>query len=364
MASDDPMTDTDPLLSTSDVIEQARRPLVIARHRDSVAKVERQITDEMLSTADGRRADDLVVRIADDELYYSRQLGDVLYEQLCLDLEYGEIDENGIGPRILAILANVRARLMAHNHLACSLEDAKSITCGRLGRLLRPADNVTFGSLDLVDGIVVSETQAGEVLSRVKTLARGRGGDPIWHEAGGDPPLSRELEEPLEILPDNQRAEARAKLVADRVRHNFFINVFFRYFDRDTLDPSEISAHPNVLHWLNSIEETPHLYPFMQGQTDTQKLYRLSQLWRKIVQMNELYQRVAQASDHPTYRDRFEDLDTRKRLAILAKERYPARKVDHTFSIATALCPFEKFAEWVQEKVTAKDFVLPPEPKR
>ena len=154
-------------------------------------------------------------------------------------------------------------------------------------------------------------------------------------------------------LPDAQRQQARQRLVADRIRSRFFRHVFLRYFDRDSLGEEEIEAHKTILHWLESISQTPHLYPFMQGQTDSQKVFRLGRLLKKIIQINEMYQRVARASAHPTYRDRFLELGTRDRLAILAREHYPMLKVDSTFLLSTALCPFRTFARWVQANVAA-----------
>ena len=50
----------------------------------------------------------------------------------------------------------------------------------------------------------------------------------------------------------------------------------------------------------------------MQGQTAEQKNWRMRNLLTKVVQLSEIYQRVAQARRHPTYREQFERLDTRE----------------------------------------------------
>lgn len=366
MPDDDPLTDTDPQLSTREVIEQARRPLVIARHREVVSAAELYVTPgylEKVAQSDRTIVGDLLDQLAHDEFFHRLPLREALIQAQCLELEQGACTREEVAGRGALVYLVIGDRLAERHGAPVSIGDLRTLPARHLARLLSNDPGPGFGCIGFTQAAIHTASQGERVLQRVRVLARGEGGDTTWHEAAGDPPLSRELEEPLQALPEEARWEARRRLVADRVRHHFFINVFLKYFDADTLDPREIEAHGTILAWLDSIEETPHLFPFMQGQTDQQKAWRLSQLWRKIVQMNELYQRVDQASRHPSYREAFAELDTRARLAVLAKERYPALKVDDAFAIATALCPFSGFAAWVQEKVGAKDFVLPPEPR-
>ena len=131
------------------------------------------------------------------------------------------------------------------------------------------------------------------------------------------------------------------------------------------LSPEEIGAHRTVLHWLQSISETPHLYPFMQGQSDGQKHFRIQQLLRKIIQLNEIYQRIEHASRHPTYAETFAsgELKATQKLKVMSKDKYPMLPVDNTFTIVTLLCPFEAFARWAQDAVSTDNFV-PPDGKR
>ncbi|MBA3847954.1 MAG: hypothetical protein H0X45_15100, partial [Planctomycetes bacterium] len=175
---------------------------------------------------------------------------------------------------------------------------------------------------------------------------------------------SREQEEPLSALPEAERMQARQLLVRDRIRSRFYRDVFLIYLSPDELDQREVDAHPTVLHFLESVEATGHLYHFMQGQPAQQKAFRLGQLLQKIVQLHEMYARVALATQHPSYRDTFVGLSTRERLASMAKDHYPPLTLSNELTLAALLCPFAEFVRWVQDKTTTSDFVLPPDPKR
>jgi hypothetical protein len=371
MATDTPFEDDlDPLTSTADVIEAARRPMVIKRHRPEVEQIVARVDDAAMDSweapSDQAAAfvEDFVHTIANDERLHNQSLASGMIERLCLEREAGQDSDNGLLQLAIGAYAKVQESLQKRHSTKIPLVEVRSLAARNLNRLLRDNSELSFGHPGLNEGIVVTELQAQRVMATVKRIGRGKGGDSTWAEADGDPPLPREQEEPLESLPPEERREARTKMVRDRIRHRFFKKVFLVYFDVDTLDPEEVAAHRSVLHWLESIEETPHLYPFMQGQTQEQKIFRVQQLWRKIVQLNELYQRIWTASQSSTYAESFEGLDSRRRLSVLAKDRYPACRVDEAFTIATACCPFDRFAEWVQGLVNARDFVLPPEPKR
>ena len=359
--------DQDPLQSTADIIEAARRPLVVARHKDAVLQAMEDVGDALLDVLDDipQLVIDLIHAIADDDSLHSAGVDEGVIEHVCIARENGELAESDLTTTLGVIYRHLQNQLATHQGgVKTSLSDLKTLSCGRIARLNKPVTEWGFGSINLSDALVYTQSQGQQCRASLRLISHADGADPHWQEASGEQALSRELEEPLEHLPDAERRAARLHLVRDRIRHRFFKKVFLIYFDRDTLDPEEIAAHPTILSWLEAIADTPHLFPFMQGQTQGQKIFRLRELWRKVIQLNELYQRVAQASMHPTYREPFAELGTRERLSILANDRYPAIKVDTAFSICTALCPFAVFAKWVQDHVTQKDFVLPPEPKR
>ena len=143
--------------------------------------------------------------------------------------------------------------------------------------------------------------------------------------------------------------------------------MFLNYFDVDTFDPRDGEHYLTILDWLLAIEDTPHLFPFMQGQTEDQKHFRLAHLLNKIVQISELYQRIEQAkhdeNDEATAESVRSSNSSRLAIKALAENRYPPLKISRAFIGSTLLCPFMSFALWVQEKVTNNDFTLPPEPR-
>ena len=150
----------------------------------------------------------------------------------------------------------------------------------------------------------------------------------------------------------------------DRIRSQFFKDVFLGYMAADEFDPKDGEAHPTVLHWLEAIEQTPHLFPFMQGQATGQKQFRLAQLMQKLIQVHEMYARATLAAEHPSYRAAFAGLTTRERLKVMAKDRYPPLVLSPELTLAALLCPFSGLVAWVQDKVAAADFVLPPDARR
>jgi hypothetical protein len=220
-----------------------------------------------------------------------------------------------------------------------------------------------FGSPRLLESLVYTPAIAEAAQATGKRLRKGLAGDKHWQDAAGDPPLSREVEEPLEKLPEAERRAARQLLVRDRIRSAFYRQVFLEYLDRDTLDPRDIEAYPTVLAWLEAVEATPHLFPFMQGQTTAQKIFRLSQLEQKLIQLHEMYARLALASEHPVLKGQFAGKTVRDQLQVMARAHYPPIPVTAELALAVLLCPFAAFVEWAQTRIAEHGFVVPPDPK-
>ncbi len=379
-ASDHSGDDLDPLMSTAEIIEETRRPLMIERHRGVIEEMEASLTDALITgTADNQRLAAILKELeveserarigqslqalADDEHYQDIGLREALIEHLCLLREGHGVEVAALQIHAIGLYRHIRDLIARQHALIPALDELRQLPCNRVGRLLNPIEPV-FGSPLLSEALVLCPPQQDRALATIKRLSRARGGDREWRDDVDPITLDRHEEEPLLKLPAEQRDRARERLIADRVRSRFYRQVFLGYFERDSLSVEEIDAHKTILHWLESIEETPHLYPFMQGQSQGQKIWRLGHLLRKLLQINEIYQRVAIAADHPAYRERFQGTGTRERLGILAADRYPALRMTSEFAVYTVLCPFEAFARWIQNRVTAKDFVLPPEPKR
>lgn len=371
--------DLDPLMTTAEIIEEARRPLLIARHRPVIEEMEGSLGDGLVSgTADNprlaamlreldeeseqRRIQASLRALADDERAQTLDLRQALIELLCLQRENHGVEVASLQLHAIGVYRRIRAMISDLQSLVPSLEDLRTLPVSRLGRLLNPIQP-RFGSPTLAESLVIPPSQVAASMTTIKRISRARGGDTTWEVEDDAPALPRDVEEPLSRLPEAERQVARTRLQRDRARSRFYRRVFLVYFDRDTLSNEERDAHRTILHWLESIEQTPHLYPFMQGLTPGQKRWRLGCLARKILQLNEMYQRLELATQHPTYRDRFASLPSRERLVVLAKDHYPTLPITPEFTAATMLCPFKALAAWVQEKVAAKDFVLPPEPK-
>ncbi|MDA3962493.1 MAG: hypothetical protein PF961_17025 [Planctomycetota bacterium] len=375
-------TDTefeDPLMSTQEIIASARRPVLVARHRELVEDMESNVTDSLVTgssdhprlksmleeldmDSEQTRIHGTLETLASEASYTGMTLREALVEECCLLRENRGIEVARLQLHIIGVFRKLRELLESQHGLIPDLEDLRTLQASRIGRLLNPMP-IEFGSPQIGDCLVITCRQSDKALGAIKTMSRGTGGDKNWVEAAGNPALPREVEEPLRQLEPAAREQARAKLVATKIRSRFFKKVFLQYFNCDELSPEEIDAHQTIFHWLECIRETPHLYPFMQGQTAEQKTWRLSRLLRKIVQLNEIYQRVTRASAHPTYAERFADMSTRERLSVMVKEHFPAAKVDDDFLVQTMLCPFAVFATWVQNKVGNEEFVLPPDPK-
>ncbi len=371
--------DEDSSYSTMDFIAEARRPLLIERHRKLIDEMESSLSDNLITgeadnprlqamlkeleaDSEKQRLERTLRALADDQHYKDMTLRAALTEQLCLWREEGNVEVASLQLHVIGIYRHVRNQVMERQGAPPSLEDLRELPATMLGRLMNPNPPV-FGSPTLSENLVYTPSFADRSMRTIRRLRKAENADSNWTDANGEPSIPREVEEPLDALPETERKAARQLLVRDRIRSSFYREVFLQYLSRDEFDITQ-DDHPSILHWMEAIENTAHLYPFMQGQTTGQKAFRLSHLAQKILQLHEIYARVALASQHPTYRDTFKDKNTRERLAILSKDHYPPLALTSELALATMLCPFKIFVEWVQERVADKDFVLPPDPKR
>lgn len=349
----------DPSPEHFDYVEEARRPIIIARHRDAMSAIEQSLTPADLDAVGAEDGVQLLKDLAERHAEEDDLLADLLIRQACMHKDRNT-EDTVLKARMSGVYRCCRDYSKVRFNLQFELADLRSITGKQLQNLIKN-DPLVFGTTAMHHLLVIPQTLKDKRHRIIKRLRKAQGGDSTWKEAGGEPRLSRSSEAPLMELPEEQRRLARDELIAHSIRSLFFRRVFRLYFERDSLDPNEVASHPTILDWLVSIEETPHLYPFMQGQTQSQKIFRLQRLLVKIIQVNELYQRILRGSQHPTYRDQLQNLNTREKLTILARDRYPALEVDSNFMIASVSCPFAQFARWVQDSVASNDLVLPPE---
>ncbi len=372
--------DPEEQFTTMEFIAEARRPLLIERHRKIIEEMESSLSEQLVTgTADNERLksmleqleldsevariNEIITTLASDNHYKDSTMRGGLADELCLLREQKGVEIATLQLHVIGVYRKVRKLVVARQGDSPTLADLRELPAAMLGRLINPIPP-EFGTPSLSESLVFTPSFSDRCMRTIKRIRRAEQGSSHWEEANGEPPLPRDVEEPLESLPDEERKATRALLIRDRIRSQFYKDVFLRFLSRDELDPKEIEAHPTVLHWLEALESTAHLYPFMQGQTAPQKAFRLSQLLAKIIQIHEIYARVSLASQHPTYRDVFQGKKTRERLAIMVKDHYPVLAMTPELTLSCMLCPFATFIEWVQAHVETQDFVLPPDPKR
>lgn len=371
--------ETDDDVNTVDMIAEARRPILVERHRRMIEEMESGISDAFISGASDNprlqamlgeleapiarnRLHATLTALAEDFHYRAHSVRLALIEEMCLLREHQQVEVAALQLHAMGVYRDLRRLLSAVQGEAPVIGDLRELPCAAVGRLTA-RERPGFGSPRLADAAVYTPSFGERSLRAIKRIRRAEGADSVWEDANGPPALPRDLEEPLAAVPEAERTAARQALIRDRVRSLFFRDVFLVYMGVDEFDP-EAEAYPTILHWLEAIEATPHLFPFMQGQSTGQKTFRLGQLLQKLIQLHEMYARAALAGQHPTYREAFQGMSTRDRLKVLAKDRYPPLVLSPELTLATVLCPFANLATWVQERVAGNDFVLPPDPRR
>jgi hypothetical protein len=286
------------VFSTMEFIAEARRPLLIERHRKIIEEMEASLSD-MLITGDSdnqrlsamlaqleydserARIDEIIKILASDAHYKDATLRGALIEELCLLREQKGVEVATLQLHVIGVYRTVRKLVTPHQGESPSLADLRELPAAQLARLIYPIQP-HFGTPSLAESLVHTITFADRCMRSIKRMRRPEKASPTWEDATREPALPRDVEEPLQRLPEEERRETRKLLICDRIRSQFYRDVFLRFLNRDELEPKEVEAHPTLLHWLEAIESTAHLYPFMQGQTAPQKAYRRTSIpcWR------------------------------------------------------------------------------------
>jgi hypothetical protein len=365
--------------ATVDLIAEARRPLLIARHRELVTEMERSLAPNYISgEVEHRRLQAMLAELdtesetartkrtlkllAEDEHYRDATLQQGLTDFLCLMREEGNVEVAALQMHAIGVYRAIRSRLvLSQGGVAPTLDELRELSTTAIGILLDPPEPV-FGVLGVPQ--VHTRTFISDTLRAIKALRTGDQPGQTWTEEDSAVAVTRADEEQVKNMPEGERAAALAFLIGDRIRSQFYRAVFLDYLSVDTFEPSEAEAHPTVLAWLQSMAETPHLYPFLQGQPTAQKSFRIARLTQKLGQLFEIYARVAQARGDARHRATLAKGTTRECLQYLSRQHYPPIPATPELTLATLLCPFKTFVEFVQTRVQAGDFVLPPDPKR
>ncbi len=370
-------TDVDDF-ATVDLINEARRPILIARHRELVTEMEQTLSEafvvgegegkrfkamieELASESETKRIQRTLKLLIEDEHYRESTLQQALTDYLCLMREDGNVEVAALQMHAIGVYRAVRALVVARQHDAPTLDEVREMSMTGLGTLLEPQTAV-FGRVGASQ--VYTRSFIERTLKTIKHLRQGDRPDTTWHDEDSAAAVTREDEEQVRQMPEAERAQALAFLIRDRIRSRFYRAVFLEYLSADLLEPSEVENHPTVLSWLQSLADTPHLYPFLQGQPDRQKLFRIARLTQKVVQLYEIYARVGLAEMDPRHHASLHGKTTRERLVHLARIHYPPITLSPDLTLAALLCPFAAFVQFVQNHAQASDFVLPPDPKR
>ena len=364
--------------ATIDLINEARRPILIARHRELVTDMEQTLSEafvtgngdgkrfkamieELASESEVRRIQRTLKSLIDDEHNNDLTLQQALTEYLCLLREENNVEVAALQMHAIGVYRAVRALVIARQHDAPTLDELREMSLTGVGTLLDPQTPV-FGRLGGAQ--VYTRSFIERTLKAIKRLRQGDRPDTGWHDEDSATVITREDQAQVMQMPEGERDQAMAFLIRDRIRSRFYRSVFLEYLSPDQFEPSEAEAHPTVLSWLQGLADTPHLYAFLQGQPERQKTFRIALLTQKIVQLFEIYARVAIAESDPRHQAALAGKTTREQLLYLGKIHYPPVSLSPELTLSALLCPFPAFVEFVQQRTQSSDFVLPPDPKR
>ncbi len=411
---------------TVEFVEEARRPLVLQRHRPAVGAAEGGLRDDMLGSRldpqlaqrlaavtgvapvapptaaitkpevsasaatvlyafedhdsapapeAGAAADDagegtpltgidprqLVLELSDDASLAGVTLQTALIGRLCMLKEDRQAVNADLRLVALGCYRLLAERLKAVQGARPTLDDLRAAPLTDVPLILEPRP-WTFGDHRLHRPF--TKGHAKLVLESIRKLVKAPAQASGWSDAMRKVEIARDDEDKVLKLPAAEQAAARDFLMRDRVRSRFYRQVFLDFFSVDQCDvDAECKGEPNLITWLTAISATPHLYPFLQGQEESQKRFRIARLAEKIVQLYEIYARIDQAMSRDRLRDKLAGKTSRERLSYLVQVHYPMIPSSTDLTLAALLCPLRVFIGFIQEKVQAGDFVLPPDPK-
>ena len=149
--------------ATIDLINEARRPILIARHRELVTDMEQTLSEafvtgngdgkrfkamieELASESEVRRIQRTLKSLIDDEHNNDLTLQQALTEYLCLLREETNVEVAALQMHALGVYRAVRALVIARQHDAPTLDELREMSLTGVGTLLDPQTPV-FGRL-------------------------------------------------------------------------------------------------------------------------------------------------------------------------------------------------------------------------
>ncbi len=240
----DEAADGDERFTTMEFIAEARRPLLIERHRKLIEEMESCLSDlhvtgdpdnqrlvamhaQLEYESERARIAELMKTLASDSHYKEATLRGALVDELCLLREQKGVEVATLQLHVIGVYRTVRNLITPHQAEAPSLADLRELPATFLGRMINPIAP-QFGTPGLAESLVFTPAFADRCMRSIKRMRRADKGAAIWEEANGEPALPREDELPLEKLPDEERREARRLLVANRIRSQFYKDVFLQ----------------------------------------------------------------------------------------------------------------------------------------
>ena len=368
-------SDVNDLISRAYIIE-ARRPIVIARHRNLLVEMDNGISNQFIdgSATNPRLLTMLAeldtpamqIQIKDatgilthGEFFRQQSLGQALIDHLCLIREQ-PIEVAALQTIAIGVYRLVRQAVERHQGVAPTLAEIRQIPMDRLASLIsvRPT---AFGHHDFPRWYTEEFRQ--NTLNEIRWLRQAPDVhmDTLWTDTTTGLALTRNDEAKVAHLPEEERQATLATLTQSRIRNKFYRQVFLDYLGPDEITLLDAAHYRHILAWLQDLARTPHLYPFLQGQTDAQKAFRISQLTTKIIQLFTIYAWVSHARANLALGPQLKDLDTRGCLIAIKRIGYPPLPADADTAFAALLCPFATFVQFLQERTAAQDFILPPD---
>jgi hypothetical protein len=361
------------------LIHNVRRQVIIDRHQDVITDMESTISDsfiegtiqnprlqamlrELEEESEQNRIHATIAKLIHTPEHQPQPVQKALVDYICLVRDHHDIGVASLQMHAIGVYRYLQQLIRKQRGWHAQLDDLRAIRITDLNQL---------GSTPLPEfataGFVAAMLCPDPMIKRTVSLIRELRDTPQaanWQDDTRPEQVPRDLTDALTDLSESERERKIKAALADRVRHEFYQQVFIHYFATDEFDPEQSRCHPTLLDWLLAIRETPQLFCFMQGQSPEQKNFRLAQLSSKILQVSELYQRVATAADSGHFDGEFAGANTRQRLHVLASAKEPPLTVDEAFITATFQYPLDHFAQWLQYRVATQDFVLPPEHRR
>ena len=162
--------ETDDDLPTMDLIAEARRPILIERHRSVIEEMESGIGDAfisgvsenprlkaMLSELDSAQAQKrlqvAMAGLAEDFHYRSHSVRQALIEEMCLLREQAQIEIAALQLHAIGVYRELRRLLVVRQGDAPGIADLRELPCAAVGKLTA-TEQPGFGSPRLADAAV------------------------------------------------------------------------------------------------------------------------------------------------------------------------------------------------------------------